>query len=47
MPKWLHDKLVKQAAKKKVRDKDAYVYGTLAKHKKKKAGGWGKGCTNA
>jgi hypothetical protein len=35
MPKKLHEKLKREAKKKKVRDKDAYIYGTMAKVKKK------------
>ena len=45
MPKKLHDKLARQAKKKGVRDKDAYVYGTMnkiEKAKKKKGGKGGK-----
>lgn len=38
MPKWLHDKLKRQARKKKLtgKRKDAYVYGTLAEIAKRK-----------
>lgn len=40
MPKWLHDKLERQARKKGYKGdrKDAYVYGTLRKHEKRKKG---------
>lgn len=38
MPKELHRKLVAQAKKKGVRDKGAYVYGTMAKIEKRKKG---------
>jgi len=36
MPKWLHDKLAKQARKKGLKGKHAaaYIYGTLQEHKK-------------
>lgn len=41
MPKWLHEKLKKGARKQKLKGKrrKAYIYGTMAKIKKKK--GWG------
>lgn len=36
MPKWLHDKLAKQASKKGLKGKDAagYIYGTMAEIEK-------------
>lgn len=36
MPKALHAKLARQAKKKGVRDKGAYIYGTMAKVEKAK-----------
>ena len=51
MPKWLHDKLARQANKKGLTGdrRGAYVFGTLAQYKKKKkerkdlGGGFGRG----
>ena len=36
MPKALHRRLARQARKKHVRDKDAYIYGTMAKIEKRR-----------
>jgi len=38
MPKWLHDKLARQARKEHITGKrrKAYIYGTLQEHEKRK-----------